>query len=94
MHEAEFLMNSGSAAEGGFGRRTCPTFVSGGDIQLPKVLPKVSVRTVVPDELVDSIVDEMVADMGNATFGDGKIFVREIADAIRVRANERGDAAL
>ena len=58
------------------------------------MLPKVSVRTVVPDELVDSIVDEMVADMGNATFGDGKIFVREIADAIRVRTNERGDAAL
>lgn len=58
------------------------------------MLPKVSVRTVVPDELVDPIVDEMVADMGNATFGDGKIFVREIADAIRVRTNERGDAAL
>ena len=40
------------------------------------MLPKVSVRTVVPDELVDPIVDEMVADMGNATVGDGKIFVR------------------
>ena len=45
MHEAEFWMNSGSAAEGGFGRRTCPTFVSGGDIRPPKVLPKVPCPT-------------------------------------------------
>lgn len=58
------------------------------------LLPKVSVRTVVQDELVDSIVDEMVADMGNATFGDGKIFIKEVYEAVRVRTNERGDEAL
>ena len=58
------------------------------------MLPKVSVRTVVADELVEQIVDEMVSSMGIATFGDGKIFVREIAQAIRVRTNERGDEAL
>lgn len=58
------------------------------------MLPKVSVRTVVKDDLVDAIVDAVVADMGSASFGDGKIFVKEVYEAVRVRTNERGDAAL
>ena len=55
------------------------------------MLPKVSVRTVVPDELVDPIVDEMVADMGNATFGDGKIF--EATPLCRGRGSRRSASA-
>lgn len=58
------------------------------------LLPKVSVRTVVADGLVDDIIDAAVADMGDASFGDGKIFVREVAEAVRVRTNERGETAL
>lgn len=58
------------------------------------LLPKVSVRTVVCDDVVDEIVDQAVADMANATFGDGKIFVRDIANAVRIRTDERGDVAL
>lgn len=58
------------------------------------MLPKVSVRTVIADELVDVIVDEVVSTLGKATFGDGKIFVKEVYDAIRVRTNERGNDAL
>ena len=58
------------------------------------MLPKVSVRTVVADDLVDPIVNEMVSSMGNATFGDGKIFIKDVAEAIRVRTGETGDAAL
>lgn len=58
------------------------------------MLPKVSVRTVVADDLVDQIVNEMVSSMGNATFGDGKIFIKDVAEAIRVRTGETGDAAL
>ena len=58
------------------------------------LLPKVSVRTVVADNKVNAIVDEMVSTLGNASFGDGKIFIKEVAEAIRVRTNERGDEAL
>ena len=68
-------------------------FVTQGDRGV-NMLPKVSVRTVVRDELVDAIIDEAVADMGNATFGDGKVFVKNIQDAVRIRTNERGDEAL
>ena len=40
------------------------------------------------------IVNEIVSSMGNATFGDGKIFIKDVAEAIRVRTGETGDAAL
>lgn len=59
-----------------------------------KVLPKVSVRTVVSDDKIEPIVDRLVAELGSATFGDGKIFVRDVTDAVRVRTGERGDEAL
>ena len=58
------------------------------------LLPKVSVRTVVADNKVDAIIDEMVSTLGNASFGDGKIFIKEVVEAIRVRTNERGNDAL
>lgn len=59
-----------------------------------KVLPKVSVRTVVSDDKIEPIVDRLVAELGSATFGDGKIFIRDVTDAARVRTGERGDEAL
>lgn len=58
------------------------------------LLPKVSVRTVVTDDAVEPLVDDAVEQLGSASFGDGKIFVREIVQAIRIRTNERGDEAL
>ncbi|MDR0514871.1 MAG: P-II family nitrogen regulator [Coriobacteriaceae bacterium] len=58
------------------------------------LLPKVSVRSVVADETVDPLIDDVVEQLGSASFGDGKIFVRDVANAIRIRTNERGDSAL
>jgi nitrogen regulatory protein P-II 1 len=58
------------------------------------LLPKISVRTVIGDEQVDSLVDDAVEQLAGATFGDGKIFVRDVAQAVRIRTNERGDGAL
>lgn len=59
-----------------------------------KILPKVSVRTVVEDALVEGIVDQLVTTLGSASFGDGKIFIKDVTDAVRVRTGERGDEAL
>lgn len=58
------------------------------------LLPKISVRSVVSDDLVDDLLDDVVAQLGDANFGDGKIFVRNIERAVRIRTNERDDAAL
>ena len=43
---------------------------------------------------VEAIVNEMVNTLGNDSFGDGKIFIKEVVEAIRVRTNERGNEAL
>ena len=59
-----------------------------------KLLPKVLVKTVVADDAVEGIVDMLVAELGSASFGDGKIFIKDVCDAVRVRTAERGDAAL
>ncbi|NEG70539.1 P-II family nitrogen regulator [Bifidobacterium choloepi] len=64
------------------------------DRQGVALLPKISVRTVVPDDEVDSLVDAVVNRLGTSSFGDGKIFVRNIEQAIRIRTNERDDDAL
>lgn len=58
------------------------------------MLPKVSVRMVVEDALVEPIIGEALSAIGSQSFGDGKIFVKEIADAVRIRTGERGDEAL
>ena len=55
-----------------------------------KVLPKVSVRTVVSDDKIEPIVDRLVAELGSATFGDGKIFSYEIRSAMKIRTKETG----
>ena len=53
------------------------------------LLPKIKVETVVPG-LIDKVVDEI--NTGN--FGDGKIFVYDVEDAVRIRTGEHGDKAL
>lgn len=58
------------------------------------LLPKISVRSVISDDLVDDLIDDAVEQLGNASFGDGKIFVRSIERAVRIRTNERDDVAL
>ena len=58
------------------------------------LLPKVNVRTVVSSDMVDTIVDNVVERLGGGTFGNGKIFVRPVTGAVRMRTNERGEAAL
>ncbi|WP_022860287.1 P-II family nitrogen regulator [Bifidobacterium magnum] len=58
------------------------------------LLPKISVRTVVRDDEVDAIVDAVIDRLSTSSFGDGKIFIRNVEQAIRIRTNEREDEAL
>lgn len=77
----------------GYGRQHGRRAVSD-DREGVALLPKVSVRTVVASDLVDPIIDNVVERLGGGTFGNGKIFVRPVAGAVRMRTNERGEAAL
>ncbi len=58
------------------------------------VLQKVKIEIVVPDADVEKIIDAVVGAGRTGSVGDGKIFISDIRDAVRVRTGERGDKAL
>jgi len=66
----------------------------GGETYEVDMLPKVKVEVVVADDQVDRLVSTICQAAKTGRIGDGKIFVLPVADAIRVRTGERGDAAL
>lgn len=58
------------------------------------VLPKVKLELVCTDEKVDLITDTIINLSQTGEVGDGKIFISEIKDCIRIRTKERGDSAI
>jgi nitrogen regulatory protein P-II 1 len=58
------------------------------------LLPKVKIEIVLPYNLVDSAVQTILKYAKTGKIGDGKIFVSKIEEAIRIRDEERGEAAL
>jgi nitrogen regulatory protein P-II 1 len=58
------------------------------------LLPKVKLEVVLADELVEKAVQAIVTAARSGKIGDGKIFLSRIDDAIRIRNEERGAAAL
>ncbi|HUN88289.1 MAG TPA: P-II family nitrogen regulator [Terriglobales bacterium] len=58
------------------------------------LLPKIKIETVVSDELVDKAVAAIIKTAQTGKIGDGKIFLTKIDEAIRIRNEERGAAAL
>ena len=58
------------------------------------LLPKIKVETVVPDDLAETVVDAVVEEIHTGNFGDGKIFVYDVVDAVRIRTGVHGDEAL
>lgn len=58
------------------------------------LLPKVKVELVLEDKLVDSVIDIIVKTASTGKIGDGKIFLWKVDEAIRIRNQERGAAAL
>jgi nitrogen regulatory protein P-II 1 len=58
------------------------------------LLPKLCVISVVEDEELDLLLTDISEILGTATIGDGKVFVYNVADAMRIRTGERGRDAL
>lgn len=58
------------------------------------LLPKIKVEVVVKEEAVEPIVEKVTSVISTGEIGDGKIFIYNIEDAIRVRTGERGEAAI
>jgi nitrogen regulatory protein P-II 1 len=58
------------------------------------LLPKIKIEIVVPDNLAEQSVQAILKTAKTGKIGDGKIFLTHVDDAIRIRNDERGDAAL
>lgn len=66
----------------------------GGEEYRVDMLPKAKIELVVRDGDTDKVVNLIVQASRTGAIGDGKIFVSPVADAIRVRTGERGEAAI
>ncbi len=60
----------------------------------PALLPKLKIEVVVADSKLDIALQAIINSANSGEIGDGKIFVSEVQEAIRIRTGERGDAAL
>lgn len=58
------------------------------------LLPKVKIEVVVSDKEADEIVQRITKVTKTGQIGDGKIFISNVADVVRIRTGERGDSAL
>jgi len=58
------------------------------------LLPKIKLEMVVPDARADEVIRTLVTAARSGKIGDGKIFVFDVAEAIRIRNDDRGETAL
>ena len=58
------------------------------------LLPKLKVESVVPDEVVDAVVDALVGAAYTGEIGDGRVFIYDIDQSVRIRTGERGEATV
>src|SRR5881398_2076623 len=78
----------------GYGRQKGHTEIYRGAEYRVAFLPKVEVETVVDDHKAETAVAAITGASNQVKIGDGKIFVLEVVDAIRIRTGEQGSAAL
>ena len=78
----------------GFGRQKGHTETYRGSEYKIDFLPKVKIEVVLPLEMVDLAIDAIMKTAKTGKFGDGKIFVIPVEEAIRIRTGDRGEAAL
>ncbi len=78
----------------GYGRQLGRTDKYRGSTYALNLLPKLRIEVVVSDADADVAIEAIMKVAQTGEIGDGKIFVSDVLDAIRVRTGERGDAAL
>jgi nitrogen regulatory protein P-II 1 len=78
----------------GHGRQKGHSEIYRGHEYTVDLLPKLKVEIVLPDMLVEQAVDAIVKAARSGKIGDGKIFLSDVSEAIRIRDGQRGDEAL
>ena len=78
----------------GHGRQKGHSEIYRGHEYTVDLLPKIKVEVVLPDALVEQAVEAIVKAARSGKIGDGKIFLSDISEAVRIRDSQRGDDAL
>ena len=78
----------------GFGRQKGHTELYRGAEYVVDFLPKVRLEIVVADSLVESAIDAIIKAARTGKIGDGKIFVSDVAQVVRIRTGETGEEAV
>ncbi len=78
----------------GFGRQKGHTEIYRGSEYTVDFMPKVKLELVLPDSQIQAAVEAIIKSAKTGKIGDGKVFVLPVADAIRIRTDERGDDAV
>jgi nitrogen regulatory protein PII len=78
----------------GFGRQKGHTELYRGAEYVIDFVPKLKLQVVVPDNMVDQAIEAIAGAANSGKIGDGKIFVTEVLQAIRIRTGETGDDAI
>jgi nitrogen regulatory protein P-II 1 len=78
----------------GFGRQKGHSEMYRGAEYVVDFLPKVKIEVAVPDGLAATVVEAITTSARTGKIGDGKIFVLDLDEVVRVRTGERGEEAL
>jgi len=78
----------------GFGRQKGHKETYRGQEYTIEFVPKVKIEVAVPDSQVQRVLDTIARTAKTGSIGDGKIFVRDLGMAVRIRTGETGDTAL
>jgi nitrogen regulatory protein P-II 1 len=78
----------------GHGRQKGHTEIYRGAEYVVDFIPKVKIEVVVTDEVLDTVINKIEEAAKTGKLGDGKIFVFNVEQAIRVRTGERGEDAI
>ena len=78
----------------GYGRQRGKTEVYRGAEYEVKLLPKVKLEIAVPSDLADKVIEALSGAANTGKIGDGKVFVMDLEQALRIRTGERDAAAI
>jgi nitrogen regulatory protein P-II 2 len=78
----------------GFGRQKGQTEIYRGAEYSTNMVPKIKVEVVCDDSLAPRVVEGIQQAANSGAIGDGKIFVLDVSQAVRIRTGETGDTAL
>lgn len=78
----------------GFGRQKGHTELYRGAEYVVDYIPKVKIEVAIDDQLVDQVIDTIIDSAKTGKIGDGKIFVTNLENVVRIRTGESGSTAL